>query len=137
MHLIERFQNELYSLALSLTYDEENSKKLALDTFENTLEQTQGDFNKIKLALYKSILKEIGTFSIKKNKCKNIDIVSLVKRRLSLFDKKAFVLKYEFGVSVEDICYILDAKLLKVKKSLLLSVKKVAKKMEEDKNEVR
>ncbi|MDR3049582.1 MAG: hypothetical protein LBV16_07110 [Elusimicrobiota bacterium] len=136
MHLVERFQDELYSLALSLTYDHEKSKKLALDTFEKTLGETDGDFHKIKMELYKAMLKEIGSISIKKNKCKNPDILSLVKKRLPLFDKKAMVLKYEFNISVNDICYILDAKLLKVKKSLLSSIKKVAKKLEDDKNEV-
>jgi DNA-directed RNA polymerase specialized sigma24 family protein len=136
MNLIERFQDELYSLALTLTYDHEKSKRLALDTFEKTLSEASGNFHKIKIELYKSMLQEIGALSIKRNKCKNPDILSLVKKHLSLFDKKAFVLKYEFGISVEDICYILDAKVLKVKKSLLSSIRKVAKKLEDDKNEM-
>jgi DNA-directed RNA polymerase specialized sigma24 family protein len=136
MHLIERFQNELYSLALSLTYDAEKSKHLALNAFEQTLPKSYGNFHSIKVQLFKNILKEIDFFSIKKSKCKNADLVGLVKRNLSVFDKKIFVLKYEHNVSVEDICYILDTQVDKVKKSLLLSIRKVMKKMEESRNEM-
>jgi DNA-directed RNA polymerase specialized sigma24 family protein len=83
------------------------------------------------------MLSELGLFDIKKNKCQDTSIVSLVKKDLPLFDKKAFVLKYEFNISVADISYILSAPDIKVKKSLLASVRKVMKKMKEAEDDLR
>ncbi|MDR0485459.1 MAG: hypothetical protein LBH29_01885 [Elusimicrobiota bacterium] len=137
MNLIERFQDELYSLALSLTYDAEISKKAALDAFEKTLPASSGDFSRIKAELFKNMLSELGFFDIKKNNSQAADIVSLIKKSLPLFDKKTFVLKYEFNVSVADISYILGVPDIKVKKSLLASVRKVMRKMKEDKDDLR
>ena len=136
MRLVSKYQNELYSLALGLTYDQKNARKFVIKAFEKVLGSYYDDSNETKLKLYKNLLGSIGVFSIKKKQCKDKSIAGFVKKKLGLFDKKVFALKYENGLTVGDICYILNEKPLKIKKALFKSAMLVADILEDKEDEM-
>jgi hypothetical protein len=129
MNLVEMYQNEVYALAFSLTNDEKKSRILAFNTFDEIVPKSYGSFRKIKFKLFKNLLEMADRVSIKSPKTKNF--VWTFKRRLSVFDRKVFVLKFDFDLSSLDIAIILGVSRDKVKKSLLDSMDEVARKMED------
>ncbi|MDR1952616.1 MAG: hypothetical protein LBQ37_03790 [Elusimicrobiota bacterium] len=133
--LIERYQDEIYSLALSLTNNEKKSKILAAKVFDKSLGKVYGSYNKIKLQLFRELLLNIASVSMKKMSEKNI--LYLFKRRLNLFDRKVFVLKFEFNLTSTEIAVVLRTSVKKVKKSLFYSIDKMIKIMEDKKSEMR
>ncbi|MDR2708423.1 MAG: hypothetical protein LBC07_00400 [Elusimicrobiota bacterium] len=130
MNLIERFQDEVYSLALSLTNNPPRAKALAIKVFVEHLGKTYGSYDKIKLRLFKYLLKRVDAIAVKKDKNKTL-LVSF-KRGLPLFDRKVFVLKYELGLRTVEIASALSTTRDKVRKSLLFSAQKLAKKLGPD-----
>jgi DNA-directed RNA polymerase specialized sigma24 family protein len=128
MNLIERYQDEVYSLALSLTNDEKKAANLALKVFEETLPKVYGSHQKIKLKLFKAMLSK--TDGINPKKIKGSDFLTIFKRKLNVFDRNVFVLKYEFDLKAIDIAFVLEVSKDRVKKSLLFGIDKVARKME-------
>lgn len=139
MQIIKNYQNKVYTMALSLTGNPEKSKKAAIKAFESVLKTYHtDDLDSVETrnSLYKSLLKNICFFSINKKDLDKKGILNSIKYKLGLFDKKVFVLKYEFGCSLSDIVYILNSNAGKVKKSLLKSAQKMAKVLEDDENEM-
>ncbi|MCL2144396.1 MAG: hypothetical protein FWH43_02725 [Endomicrobia bacterium] len=136
MQIIKKYQNEVYTMALSLTCNAQKSKIAAVKAFEKILKSYHSDSPETKIKLYKELLKNIGIFTINKNDLDRKGIINSVKHRLGLFDKKVFVLKYEFNCGLKDIVYILDSSCEKVKKSLVKSTERLAKILEDMKNEV-
>ena len=126
MRLADKYQNDLYSLAVSLIYDTKKSKKAVIKAFESVLSSYNNDSDEMKLKLYKKLLDRIGFFSVNKKHCVQNGCAESVKKKLGIFDKKVFVLKYEHGLTVDEICAVLDAKQHKVKRSLLKSTQKAA-----------
>ena len=127
MNLIERYQDEVFSLAFSMINNEEKSKILAFKAFEETLSSAYGGRNKIKLRLFRNVLIKTESASAKNRKNKNP--VNLFKNKLNIFDRKIFILKHEFGLSSSDISVVLGVKRDKVKKSLLASMDRLARKI--------
>lgn len=136
MLLVSRHQDELYSLAFVLTYDHKTARKCAIKAFEKVLSSYYDDSNETKLKLYKTLLSRIGAFSVKKKQCKDKGLIGLIKKNLGIFDKKVFILKYEFNCSIKDISYLLDAKPEKVKKSLYKSTMTAAAALEDKEDEM-
>ncbi len=135
MLTLKKYQNEIYSLALSLVYDSGKAKKAAVKAFEK-MPSLDEDSPEIKLRLFKNLLSGINAFSIKKKKNSCGDFVSLAKKRMPLFDKKVFVLKYEHCFTVKDICCVLAKDAEKVKISMLKSSKIISDYLEAQKNEM-
>jgi len=126
MRLADKYQNDLYSLAVSLIYDKEKSKKAVVKAFESVLRSYNNDSDEMRLKLYKKLLDRIGFFSVNKKQCVQNGCAENIKKKLGIFDKKVFVLKYEHDLTVDEICAVLDAKQHKVKSSLLKSTQKAA-----------
>jgi hypothetical protein len=123
-------------MALSLTGSEQTSKKAAVKAFESLLKSYYADSPETKIELYKKLLKNIGIFDIKKKDLNKKGIINSVKHNLGLFDKKVFVLKYEFNCPLKDIVYILNSNAEKIKKSLYKSAWRVSQIIEDTENEM-
>lgn len=117
-----KIEEELYQLGLSLTYNYKRAQKLAAKALKKEKNN--------KLFLYKSVLKNIGKFSIRKSKCIRNDFISVVKKDLKLFDKKVFVLRYEFKLTISEIVLVMSSTSEKVKESLYNSTLKIADRLE-------
>jgi hypothetical protein len=126
-------------MALSLTGNAETAKKTAVKAFKSVLKSYHTDdagSTETRNQLYRNLLKNIGFFTVNKNDLNMKGTVNSVKHGLGLFDKKVFVLKYEFGCSINDIVFILGAGSGKIKKSLIKSARKAAKLIEDSENEM-
>jgi hypothetical protein len=137
MHIVQKYQNDVYNLALSLTGNAEKSKNASVKAFESVLKSYYSDSPETKIELYKKLLERIGVFSVKKKELDKKGSLNSVKHALGLFDKKVFVLKYECGCGIQEISYILGSNREKIKKSLLKSTKRMADILEGEESEVR
>jgi len=124
-------RNDLYSLALSLVYDETKAKKLADKAFGKVLSRLFEDERQLKFALYKKLLKSVGRFGVRKKACKDSCCLGLAKKNFKIFDKKVFVLKYEHGFDIAEIAAVLNASEEKVKKALFKTTYAVSQMLEE------
>ncbi|MDR2425827.1 MAG: hypothetical protein LBD46_01355 [Endomicrobium sp.] len=136
MQIVKKYQNEIYGMAFSLTCNEQTSRKAAIKAFENLLRSYYADLPEIKTELYKKLLKNIGFFDIKKKDLNKKGMINSIKHNLRLFDKKVFILKYEFNCSLKDMSYILNSSEDKIKKSLYKSVQRIAQMLEDGENEM-
>jgi hypothetical protein len=127
MNLVERFEDQVYSLCLCLINDPVKSKAISLKVFIDCLGKTYGSYDIIRLRLFRHLLKNLDEVSVKRDK--NDSFLIKFKRGLPIFDRKVFVLKYEFELSTTNTAFVMGVKKNKVRKSLLFSTERLAKKL--------
>ncbi|MDR2772623.1 MAG: hypothetical protein LBB93_04055 [Elusimicrobiota bacterium] len=128
MNLIERYQDEMYSLALSLTNDDKKSKALAMKAFDKSVGELYGGYNKMKVQLFRTLLSFAPLSKLKR--AKNGDILYTFKKNLPPFERQIFVLKFEFHLSVLETSLVLNSSRAEVKKHIFFILNKLFKKLE-------
>ena len=136
MQIIKNYQNEVYSMAFSLTCDAQISEKAAIKAFKSVMSAYHSNSDETKIELYKKLLANIGFFDIRRKNLDKKGKINSVKNKLGLFDRKVFVLKYEFQCSLQNISYIMSSKPDKIKRSLIKSAERMAKALEDCENEM-
>lgn len=91
---------------------------------------------KEKMILYKNLLRRIYFFNVKKNCRKKKDALTSFEKKLKLFNKKVFILRYGYKYNISDIAFMLNKNEEKIKKSLLNSCLKLACELEGETNEM-